>query len=144
MHDIANFNYHTCTMYALQYVKADRILDQNKKICIYVIRPCNFILWSFIKLICIIQTVCPSSTKQAMDQYSMKANLIFILSILNIIIHVNAYDSTLIINFDLNTVYTVQVSGHFIQRTFHTKTISYTRDHFVQKHRSHFVQGFCL
>ena len=34
------------------------------------------------------------------------------------------------------------IDSHFVQRQFRTKTTSYKGDHFVQKHRSHFEQGF--
>ena len=34
------------------------------------------------------------------------------------------------------------VSSHFVQRPFRTKTTSYKGDHVVQRHRSHFEQGF--
>ena len=34
------------------------------------------------------------------------------------------------------------VSSHFVQKPFRTKTTSYKGDHFVQRHRSHFEQGF--
>ena len=34
------------------------------------------------------------------------------------------------------------IDSHFVQRPFRTKTTSYKGDHFVQKHRSHFEQGF--
>ena len=34
------------------------------------------------------------------------------------------------------------IDSHFVQRPFRTKPTSYKGDHFVQKHRSHFEQGF--
>ena len=34
------------------------------------------------------------------------------------------------------------IDSHFVQRPFRTKTTSYKGDQFVQKHRSHFEQGF--